>query len=139
MTHRSLERSPQDTRDGFHLYSAQASFAFPARRSGPATLTQEVSTIFGLYPSSLARSAGFFSLAGKASSVSISGTFLFLWDRVFIYRCHLVPHTLCSSRKISIPLPPRRATDIPRGEGSKRMQFPRGWGWPLEVFSRRSE
>ena len=86
MTHRSLERSPQDTRDGFHLYSAQASFAFPARRSGPATLAQEVSTIFALYPCSLARSAGFFSLAGKASLVSISGTFLFLWDRVFIYR-----------------------------------------------------
>ena len=50
-THRSLERSPQDTRDGFHLYSAQASFAFPARRSGPSTLAQEASTIFGLYPS----------------------------------------------------------------------------------------
>ena len=58
----------------------------PARRSGSATLAQEVSAIFGLYPSSLARSAGFFSLAEKASLVSISGTFLFLWDRVFIYR-----------------------------------------------------
>ena len=50
------------------------------------TLAQEVSPIFGLYPSSLARSSGFFSLTEKASLVSISGTFLFLWDRVFIYR-----------------------------------------------------
>ena len=90
-----------------------------------ATLAQEVSAIFGLYPSSLARSAGFFSLAEKASLVSISGTFLFLWDRVFIYRwssnflkkvplkrerwwlrCHLVPtYTLCSTRKYPYPSP----------------------------------
>ena len=34
--YRSLERSTQDTRDGFFLYSAQASFSW-ARWSGPAT------------------------------------------------------------------------------------------------------
>ena len=49
-----------------------------ARWPGPATSAQEVSAIFGLYPSSLAKSAGFASLAGKASLVSISGAVLFL-------------------------------------------------------------
>ena len=29
VTYKSLERPPQDTRDGFDLHSAQASFAWP--------------------------------------------------------------------------------------------------------------
>ena len=53
--YRSQERSPENTRDGF------------AR-----------SHLFGLYPSSLSKSAGFISLAGKASLVSISAAILFL-------------------------------------------------------------
>ena len=44
----------------------------------PATSAQEVSTIFGLYPSSLAKSTGFVSLAGKASLVFTSEAVLFL-------------------------------------------------------------
>ena len=107
---------------------------------------EEPRSVSPLYPSSLARSAGFVSLAEKASLVSISRTFLFLWDRVLLYRwssnflekvalkrerwwlrCHLVP-TLCSSRKYPYPSP-HEGQRIFRGEqGSKRMQFPRGWG-----------
>ena len=44
----------------------------------PATSAQEVSAIFGLYPSSLAKSTGFVSLAGKTSLVFTSGAVLFL-------------------------------------------------------------
>ena len=36
-------------------------------------------------------------------------------------------------QKISIPSP-LRATEIPRGRGSKKRQFPRGWGWLFEVL-----
>ena len=140
----------------FIYTAAQASFAFPARRSGPATLAQEVSTIFGLYPSSLARSAGFFSLTGKASLVSISGTFLFPWDRVFIYRwssnflkkvalpgvmaakmpviSYLVPPTLCSSRKYPYPSP-HEGQRIFRGErGPKGCNLRGGGGGFLRIF-----
>ena len=136
----------------YTVHSAQASFAFPASRSGPATLAEEVSAIFGLYPASLARSAGFFSLAEKASLVSISRTFLFLWDRVFIYRWssnflkkvalkrerwwprfHLVP-TLCSSRKYPYPSP-HEGQRIFRGEsGPKECNFRGGGGGFLRFF-----
>ena len=30
--------------------------------------------------------------------------------------------------------PPQRASEIPMGRGSKRRQFPRGWGQILKVF-----
>ena len=53
--YRSQERLPENTRDGF------------AR-----------SHLFGLYPSSLSKSAGFISLAGKASLLSISAAILFV-------------------------------------------------------------
>ena len=99
---------------------------------------------FGLYPSSLVRSAGFFSLAEKASLVFISGTFLFLWERVFIYRwssnflrkvalkrerwwlrCHLVPPPLCSSRKYPYPSPDE-GQQIFRGEGGPKNAISEG-------------
>ena len=66
--YRSPERSPQDYRDGNFLYSVQASFSWPRVDLG----------LFGSYPSSLSKSAGFVSLSGKASSVSISAATLFL-------------------------------------------------------------
>ena len=107
----------------------------PARQSGPATLAQEVSTIFGLYPCSLARSAGFFSILylGKLHwfpylglscfygieylftvGVRISWKKLRCRDRWWL-RCHLVPPTLCSSRKYPYPSP-HEGQRILRGE-----------------------
>ena len=37
----------------------------------------------------------------------------------------------------SLYFPPRRASEIPMGRGSKRRQFPRGWGQILKVFFSR--
>ena len=69
--YRSLERSTQDnTWDGFDLYSAQASFAWPR--------VDLALSLFGSYPSSLSKSSGFVSLSGEASLVFISDAFLFL-------------------------------------------------------------
>ena len=70
--------------------------------------------LFRLYPSSLSKSAGFISLSGKASLISISDAILFLRSQhVYLSlefefrrkscvgkvawrpRCHLVPPTLC--------------------------------------------
>ena len=70
--------------------------------------------LFGLYPSSLSKSAGFVSLSGKASLISISDAILFLRSehvqlpmefefcgKSFVGkvawrpRCHLLPPTLC--------------------------------------------
>ena len=59
-----LERSPQDTQDGFGLYSAQASFAWLHVDLVQPLLPSDFS-LFGLYPSSLSKSAGFISLVGK--------------------------------------------------------------------------
>lgn len=78
--YRSLERSPQDTRDGFNLYSAHASSPWPGHL-GATTFS-----LFGLHPSSLSKSAGFVSLAGKASLVSIPDAILFYNLSMFIYR-----------------------------------------------------
>ena len=69
--------------------------------------------LFGLYPSNLSKSAGFVSLAGKASLISISDAILFLRSQhvqlplefefrgkscvgkvAWRPRCHLVPPTL---------------------------------------------
>ena len=71
--YRSLERSPQDTRDGFDLYSTQASFAWPR-----FDLARPLRRIDFRPPASSSKSAGFVSLAVKASLVSISDAILFL-------------------------------------------------------------
>ena len=77
MKYRSLERSPHDSRDGFFLYSAQASFSWP-RVDLARLLRRACSRSFGLYLLSLSKSVGFISLSGKASLVSISAAILFL-------------------------------------------------------------
>ena len=76
MMYRSLERSPQDSRDGIFLDSAQASFSWPLvdlarllRRAYPRC----VWIIFFEF----VKSVGFVSLSGKASLVSISAAILF--------------------------------------------------------------
>ena len=56
--YQSLQRSPQDTRDGYDLYSAQASFAWPR-----VNLSAFLDYILA---SSLLKSAGFVSLTRKA-------------------------------------------------------------------------
>ena len=72
-TYRSLERSPQDTRDGFDLYSTQASFAW--QRFDLARLLRRIDF---RPPSGASKPAGFVSLAVKASLDSISDAILFL-------------------------------------------------------------
>ena len=69
--YRSLERSTQDTRDGFVLHSAQGSFPWP-RVDLAWLLRGAYSRPFGLHPSSMSKSAGFVFLSGKASLVPIS-------------------------------------------------------------------
>ena len=78
--YRSLERSPQDTRDGFNLYSAYASSPWPCHL-GATTFS-----LFGLYPSSLSKSAGFVSLAGEALSFLYLMLPYFYDPSRFIYR-----------------------------------------------------
>ena len=78
--YRSLERSPQDTRDGFNLYSAHASSPWPCHL-GATTFS-----LFGLYPSSLSKSAGFVSLAGEAISFLYLMLPYFHDPSMFIYR-----------------------------------------------------
>ena len=129
----------------FHLYSAQASFAFPARRSGPAALAQEISAIFGLYPS-LASLLDSFLYLGKLHWFPYLELSCFYEPRVFIYRwssnflkkvalererwwlrCHLVPPTLCSSRKYPYPSP-HGGQRIFRGERAPKRRNFRGVG-----------
>ena len=78
MMYRSPERSPQDSRDGFFSYSAQASFSWPCIDLVRLLRQAYILSLFGLYPSSLSKSVGFVSLSGKASLVSISAALLFL-------------------------------------------------------------
>ena len=78
MMYRSLERSPQDSRDGIFLHSAQASFSWPRVDQARLLRGEHILGLFGLYPSSLSKSVGFVSLSGKASLVSISAAILFL-------------------------------------------------------------
>ena len=78
--YRFLERSPQDTRYGFNLYSAYASSPWPCH-SGATTFS-----LFGLYPSSLSKSAGFVSLAGEALSFLYLMLPYFYDPSMFIYR-----------------------------------------------------
>ena len=80
--YRSLERSTQDTRDGFFLYSAQASFSW-ARWSGPATSE----SIFSAFLDYIVRVfCGIHFLSGKASLVSIYAAILLLrsWHVYFL-------------------------------------------------------
>ena len=73
----SPEWSPQDSRDGIFLHSAQASFSWP-RVDQARLLRRLILGLFGLYPSSLSKSVGFIFLSGKAPLVSISAAILFL-------------------------------------------------------------
>ena len=75
--YRSLESSTQDTRDGFDLYSAQASFARP-RVDLAQLLRRAVSRPFRTIFSEFVKSAGFVSLPGEASLVTVSDPILFL-------------------------------------------------------------
>ena len=73
--YRSLERSPQDTSDGFDLWSAQASLLGRAL-IWPDHFGTSTFGLLGLYHSSLSKSAGFASLARKASLVSVPDAIL---------------------------------------------------------------
>ena len=105
---RSLERSPQDTRDGFNLYSAHASSPWPGHL-GATTFT-----LFGLYPSKFVKVCWicFSSWGSFISSMSnanpISTILACLFTVLFEFRgkrcvgkgawwprCHLVPPALC--------------------------------------------
>ena len=83
--YRSLERSIQDTQDGYFLYSAQASFSWP-RVDLAWLLRRAYLGLSGVHPSSLSKSAGFVFLSGKASLVSISAAILLLrsWHVYFL-------------------------------------------------------
>ena len=72
MMYRSPERSPQDSRDGFFLYSAQASFFSPRVDSA------SMFSVFLDYILRIFQSVGFVFLSGKALLVSISAALLFL-------------------------------------------------------------
>ena len=78
MMYPSPEWSPQDSRDGIFLHSAQASFSWPRVDQARLLRGEHILGLFGLYPSSLSKSVGFVSLSGKASLVSISAAILFL-------------------------------------------------------------
>ena len=71
------ERSPQDSRDDFFVYSAQASFSWP-RVDLARLLRRAYSRSVWIYSSSLSKSVGFVSLSGKVLLVSISAAILFL-------------------------------------------------------------
>ena len=77
MMYRCPERSPQDSRDEFFLYSAQASFSWP-RVDLARLLRRAYSRSVWIIFLSLSKSVGFVSLSGKASLVSISAAILFL-------------------------------------------------------------
>ena len=78
MMYRSPERSPQDSRGGFFLYSAQASFSWP--RVGLARLLRRAysRSVWIISFEFVKVSVGFVSLYGKASLVSITAAILFL-------------------------------------------------------------
>ena len=77
MMHRSPERSPQDSRDGFFCTVPRLHFLDRAL-IWPGCFGEHILGLFGLYPSSLSKSVGFVSLSGTASLVSISAAILFL-------------------------------------------------------------
>ena len=86
MIYRSLERSPQDFRDGIFCTVPRPHFLGRAL-IWPGCFGEHVLGLFGSYPSSLSKSVGFVSLSGKASLVSISAAILFLrsWHVYFPY------------------------------------------------------
>ena len=69
--------SPEDSRDGIFCTVPRPHFLGRAL-IWPCYFSEHVLGLFGLYPSSLSKSVGFVSLAGKASLVSISAAILFL-------------------------------------------------------------
>ena len=77
MMHRSPERSPQDSRDGFFCTVPRPHFLGCAL-IWPGCLGERILGLLGLYPSSLSKAVGFVSLSGTASLVSISAAILFL-------------------------------------------------------------
>ena len=77
MMHRSPERSPQDSRDGFFCTVPRPHF-LGCELIWPGCFGEHILGLFGLYPSSLSKSVGFVSLSGTASLVSISAAILFL-------------------------------------------------------------
>ena len=83
--HRSLERSTQDTRDGFFCTVPRPHFLGRAL-IWTGYFGEHVLDRFGLHPSSLSKSAGFVFLPGKASLVSISAVILLLrsWPVYFL-------------------------------------------------------
>ena len=75
--YRFLERSTQDTRDGFFFTVPRPYFRGRAL-IWPGYFGEHILGHFGLHPSGLSKSAGFVFLSGKASLVSISAAILFL-------------------------------------------------------------
>ena len=83
--YRSVERSTQDTRDGFFCTVLWSHFLGRAL-IWPGCFGEHILGLSGLYPSSLSKSVGFVSLSGEASLVSISAAFLFLRSWQFEFR-----------------------------------------------------
>ena len=86
--YRSPETSPQDSRDGFFCTVPRPHFLGRAL-IWPGCFGEHILGLFGLYPSSLSKSVGCFSLSGKASLVSISAAILSLrsWHVYFPLEC----------------------------------------------------
>ena len=81
----SLERSTQDTRDGFFRTVPRPHFLGRAF-IWPGYFGEHILGLFGLHPSSLSKSVGFVFLSGKASLVSTSAAILLLrsWHVYFL-------------------------------------------------------
>ena len=62
MMYPSPEWSPQDSRDGIFLHSAQASFSWPRVDQARLLRGEHILGLFGLYPSSLSKSGICFSI-----------------------------------------------------------------------------
>ena len=77
MMYRSLERLPQNSRDGIFCTVPRPHFLGRAL-IWPGCFGERILGVFGLYSSSLSKSVGFVSLSGEASLVSISAAILFL-------------------------------------------------------------
>ena len=56
---------------------------------------------------------------------------------VYLHRLMRKRKLLPSTPRCGLYFPPRRASEIPMGRGSKRRQFPRGWGQILKGFFSR--
>ena len=77
MMYRSLERSPQDSRDGIFCTVPRPHFLGRAL-IWPGCFGEHILGLVGLFSSSLSKSVGFVSLSGKVSLISISVAILFL-------------------------------------------------------------